>query len=179
MGLLDRAVEASLGGAEGADLDKQVGRYLADAHAIEAQAIQLLGKSPQLAGAPQLANLYEEHLAETEQHQRLIAERLEARGSSPNRLKDAALRLGALNWGLFFAAQPDTPAKLAGFAYAFEHLEIAAYELLWRVAARAHDPETESVAQRILTEERTAASRIHGRFEVALEEALSEQGVAA
>ena len=68
----------------------------------------------------------------------------------PSTLKDAALRLGALNWGGFFAAQPDTPAKLAGFAYAFEHLEIAAYELLRRVARAAGDPETSAVAERIL-----------------------------
>jgi hypothetical protein len=46
------------------------------------------------------------------------------------------MRLGALNWGGFFAVQPDTRAKLAGFAYAFEHLEIGAYELLRRVAQR-------------------------------------------
>jgi hypothetical protein len=48
--------------------------------------------------------------------------------------KDGALRLGALDRGVFFAAQPDTPAKLAGFAYAVENLEIVAYELLLRVA---------------------------------------------
>lgn len=34
------------------------------------------------------------------------------------------------------AAQPDTPPKLAGFAYALEHLEIGSYELLRRVAER-------------------------------------------
>ena len=39
---------------------------------------------------------------------------LSERGESPSSVKDAALRLGALNWGAFFGAQPDTPAKLAG-----------------------------------------------------------------
>lgn len=29
----------------------------------------------------------------------------------------------ALNGGAFFQAHPDTPAKLADFAFAFEHLE--------------------------------------------------------
>ena len=42
-------------------------------------------------------------------------------------------------YATIFGAQPDTPAKLAGFAYAFEHLEIGAYELLRRVAQRAGD----------------------------------------
>ena len=52
------------------------------------------------------------------------------------------MRVGGLNLGAFFGGQPDTPAKLAGFAFAFEHLEIAAYEQLMRVARRAGDEET-------------------------------------
>jgi len=45
------------------------------------------------------------------------------------------LRIGGVNLGAFFGAQPDTPSKLAGFAFGFEHLEIAAYEQLLRVGA--------------------------------------------
>src|SRR6266542_4820897 len=74
-------------------------------------------------------------------------------GGSPSRLKDAAMRAGALNWGMFFQAQPDTPHKLAAFAYAFEHLEIAAYEQLKRVAARAGDEATVELADQILAQE--------------------------
>src|SRR5207248_336512 len=110
------------------DLDERLVKYLADAHAIEAQAIQLLQKGPTIAGQSDLARVFSYHLEETRQQQAAVARRLEAHGSSPSALKDAALRIGALNWGAFFAAQPDTPAKLAGFAFAFEHLEIAAYE---------------------------------------------------
>jgi len=175
--LFERAVGASLRELAPEDLGEQLDKYLADAHAIEAQALKLLEKAPELAGADELASAYQDHLAETEEHQRLVADRLEARGSSPSRLKDAALRLGALNWGAFFRAQPDTPAKLAGFAYAFEHLEIGAYELLRRVAARADDPETEQLADRILAQERAAAERIESLFEPALDATLSEQGV--
>jgi ferritin-like metal-binding protein YciE len=84
-----------------------------------------------------------------------------------------------LNWGAFFAAQPDTPAKLAGFSYAFEHLEIAAYELLSGVACRAGDTETEAVSRRILQQERAAAKVVHDLFGAALEAVLDEEGVAA
>jgi ferritin-like metal-binding protein YciE len=177
-GLFDRATAAALADLDTDDIGQQLNSYLADAHAIEAQAIQLLGKGPSIAGDPQLATVYEEHLAETEEQQRLIEQRLRSRDASPSKLKDAALRLGALNWGLFFAAQPDTPAKLAAFAYAFEHLEIGAYEQLARVATRAGDSETRAVAERILAEERAAAERLHSLFAVALEASLSEQGVA-
>jgi ferritin-like metal-binding protein YciE len=174
----DRAAEASLRELSPDDLSKQLDRYLEDAHAIEAQATELLSKGPKLAGAPELAEAYEEHLRETREHERLISERLVARGKRPSMLKDTALRLGALNWGAFFGAQPDTPAKLAGFAYAFEHLEIASYELLTRVARRAGDGATEAVAQQILAQERAAAGRLRSLFGRALEASLDAQGVA-
>jgi ferritin-like metal-binding protein YciE len=38
----DRAVDASLRGVDPDGLDEQLDRYLADAHAIEAQSLQLL-----------------------------------------------------------------------------------------------------------------------------------------
>jgi len=170
----DVAVEASLREKAPADLVEQ---YLADAHALEAQAIELLSKAEKIGGDPQLQAVYSEHLQESHEHQRLVAERLTARGGKPAALKDAALRLGALNWGMFFQSQPDTPAKLAGFAYAFEHLEIAAYELLKRVADRDGDRETVDVAGAIGEQERAAAHRIAGSFDAAVEASLRDLGV--
>jgi ferritin-like metal-binding protein YciE len=178
-GFFDTAVAASLRELTPDDLGKQLNKYLADAHAIEAQATQLLKKGPKLAGAKDLAAAFEEHLEETRRHSELIEERLEARDAGPSSLKDAALRLGALNLGMFFKAQPDTPAKLAAFAYAFEHLEVAAYELLRRIAARAQDEDTVSVADQILFEERAAAAKVHAQFDQALDASLEEAGVTA
>ena len=54
----------------------------------------------------------------------------------------SGLRIGGINLAGFFGAQPDTTAKLAGFAFAFEHLEVMSYELLRRVAESAWDEET-------------------------------------
>jgi ferritin-like metal-binding protein YciE len=178
-GAFDRSVEASLRDVGRDDLDKQLNKYLADAHAIENQAIQLLQRGPKIAGDPELARIYEEHLVETYAQQRLVEERLDARGGSPSALKDAAMRLGALNWGMFFQAQPDTPGKLAAFAFAFEHLEIGGYEQLKRVAERAGDQDTVQAAERILGEERAAARRIQESFDRAAEASLREQGVTA
>ena len=178
-GLFDSAVEASLRELSPDDLREQVRKYLEDAHAIEAQAIQLLSKGPDLAGASDLAAAYEEHLARSKEHEQLIETRLESYDAGPSRIKDAALRLGALNWGMFFGAQPDTPAKLAGFSYAFEHLEIASYELLRRVAGRAGDDQTASVADTILGDERAAANKIYSAFDEALDVSLEAQGVGA
>ncbi|MBV9607578.1 MAG: DUF892 family protein [Solirubrobacterales bacterium] len=178
-GLFDRAVEASLRDLSPDDMGEQVRKYLEDAHAIEAQAIQLLSKGPDLAGTSELASAYEEHLAQSKEHQQLVETRLASYGARPSRLKDAALRLGALNWGMFFGAQPDTPAKLAAFSYAFEHLEIAAYELLRRVAGRAGDEETQAVADTSMGDERAAADKIHRGFDNALDATLETQKAGA
>jgi ferritin-like metal-binding protein YciE len=170
--LFDRAVEESLDGRR--DPRARLLAYLADAHAIERQAILLLKRSRSVAGPASLAQAYDEHLAETEEHERLVTARLHELDSGPSWLKDAALRLGALNWDMFFRVQPDTAAKLAGFAYAFEHLEIASYELLRRVAARASDSVTEALAGRILGEERQAAERVHALLGEAMGATLAQ-----
>lgn len=170
----DRAVEASLRELDPDDIGQQLDTYLADAHAIEAQAQALLKRAGKIAGAEQLSTAFAEHLEETLHHSEVVETCLAARGASPSAVKDAALRLGALNLGMFLSSQQDTPAKLAGFAYAFEHLEIAAYELLKRVAARTDDRWTIGSADRILVEERAAAERIRSLFGEALQASLEQ-----
>ncbi len=178
-GVFDRTVDAALEEVAPDDLEEQLVKYLADAHAIEAQAIQLLQKSPKVVDEPNLAKVFEDHLQETEAQQELVNVRLEAHDATPNKLQDAAMRLGALNWGAFFAAQPDTPGKLAGFAYAFEHLEIAGYEQLKRVAQKAGDRETVRIAERIIGEEQAAANSIAANWDAAVEASLSAVGAVA
>jgi ferritin-like metal-binding protein YciE len=171
----DRAVDASLRDQDPDDLEEQLTKYLADAHAIEAQAIQLLETGPAIVGEPGLAELFAHHLEQSRDQQRRVAARLEAHGSSRSFLKDAVMRVGALNIGGFFGAQPDTPAKLAGFAFAFEHLEIGAYEQLKRVAARAGDADTVRMAEGIIEEERRTAADIRVRFGPAVDATLAAQ----
>ena len=173
----DGSVEASLDKHPREDLGTLVDKYLGDAHALENQSEQLLQRAPSIGGSDaELTQLYEDHLEETHGHKRLVEERLDARGASPSRLKDAAMRLGALNWGAFFAAQPDTPGKLLAFAYAFEHLEIGGYEHLRRVAQRAADQETVALVGRIVPQERVAAQRFASNWDRALEASLSALG---
>jgi ferritin-like metal-binding protein YciE len=173
----DVAVDASLKAVGRDDLQEQLRKYLADAHAIEEQAIALLERGPKLAGTETLANIYADHLAETRDHAEAVEARLDELGGDPSTLKDAALRLGALNWGAFFQAHPDTPGKLAAFARAFEHLEIGGYEQLKRVAERAGDEETVRVVEQILDQEREAAERIAGAFDDAVAASLEAAGV--
>src|SRR5215217_1815044 len=169
----DRAVEASLAEKDAAATDEEIVKYLRDAHALEAQALQMLEAGPKITEYDSLRRLFEEHLEETREHQRLVDERLEALGSKPGRFQAVALRGGALNLGVFFKAQPDTPVKLGGFAYAFEALETGAYELLSRTARRAGDEQTAAMAEQILANERQTAERVAGTWDDAVDAALA------
>jgi ferritin-like metal-binding protein YciE len=172
------AVDASLREHPRDDLATLLRKYLGDAHAIEEQAIGLLERAPKLVEDPQLESTFADHLAETRDHAELIEERLNALGDAPSSLKDAAMRLGALNWSMFFAGQPDTPGKLTAFAYAFEHLEIGGYEQLKLVAERARDTQTVKLVEHILEQERAAATRLGSAFNIAAMVSLRTVGVA-
>jgi ferritin-like metal-binding protein YciE len=148
--------------------------YLADAHAIEQQAIALLERASTVAGDPLFTEVYERHLEQSREHADVTKRRLAAHDARPSRLKDSAMRLGGLNWSAFFRAHPDTPGKLAAFTYAFEHLEIASYELLSRVAQRAGDDHTCDACEQILMEERVAAGAIAATFERAADASLAK-----
>jgi ferritin-like metal-binding protein YciE len=175
----DLTVEASLRDKSPDDIEKQLAKYLSDAHALENQSIQLLERAPKIVNDGELAKLFRDHLDETRAQQDALEARLSAHDETPNKLQDAALRLGALNWGAFFQAQPDTPAKLAGFAHAVEYLEVGGYEQLKRVAERAGDAETVRLVQRILTEERAAGEAIAAHWDEAIDATLAERGVTA
>jgi ferritin-like metal-binding protein YciE len=172
--LFDASVDASLRELRDDEITKHLVDYLTDAHAIENQAIGLLENGPELVDDEPLATLFREHLAETRRHQRLVCERLEAHGESPSKLKDLAMKAGAISWGGFFGAHPDTVGKLNAFAYAFEHLEMGGYEQLLRVARRAGDHATEAIATKILAEERAAAEKLAAQFDRTAELSLQE-----
>src|SRR5947209_1664377 len=143
-------------------LDDQLTKYLTDAHSIEEQALVQMRAAPKIAGDPEIAAAFEQHLAETESHESLVRRRLEARGASPAALKDLAGKVTGKGFALFARFQPDTPGKLVTHAYSYEHLELAAYELLRRVAERAGDAETAAAAAEIREQEEEMSRRIAG-----------------
>jgi ferritin-like metal-binding protein YciE/nucleoside-diphosphate-sugar epimerase len=156
----DTAVEVSLGAVDEDHLDSALLAYLRDIHALEGQAVELLEAGAERVDDESLETAFRDHLTETRNHQARIEGLLEERGARPSLFKDAVLKAGGFNLSAFFGAQPDSTTKLAGFAFAFEHLEIAAYELLQRVAARAGDEGVVATAEEILAEERQAAERV-------------------
>jgi ferritin-like metal-binding protein YciE len=148
-------------------------KHIAEAHALENQGIKLLGKSTEIAGEPEIGRIYSRNLARSRKNAELLEGLLEKKGGSPSGIKDAALGIGGLNWGFFFQGQADTPAKLAAFAYAYEHLKIAGYELLKRTAKRAGDVQTICLCEDLLAEERSMVKTLSGTFDAAVEATLA------
>ena len=147
-------------------------RYLQDAHGMEQQSLQTLQAAVQVAGDPQLESLYQGHVMETQTHLELLKERLEAHGASRSLAKDLGGRLTAVVHGLGVIADSDTPATLVAVAYSFEHFEIAMYELLKRVAAKAGDSDAVEMANKILVNEQQAADKLAASYDLALERSL-------
>ncbi len=156
------------------DRDEQLVKYLADVHSIELQALAQLRAAPKIAGEERLSRAFEEHLVETEDQERRVRERLEALGGKPSKLKDAIGASGGWAMAAFAASQPDTPGKLTMHAYSYEHMELAAYELLKRLAERAGDRETARMAADIADEEERMADRLEQSFDAAVEASLAE-----
>src|SRR3954471_8141594 len=153
-------------------LDEQITKYLTDIHSIEEQALAQMRAAPKIAGSPALAAIYAEHCTETEGQERDVRAALEARGAQPSAVKDVAGRVGGWGMVLFARVNPDTPGKLAMHAFSYEHMELAAYELLRRIADRAGDAAVSAMASQIGAEERAMAERLDARWDRAVEASL-------
>src|SRR5829696_8352222 len=155
-------------------LSDQLTKHLTDVHSIEKQALQQMVVAPRMAADPELARAFREHIGETREQERRVRARLEAREADPSRVKDLAARAGGVGMVLFARSQPDTPGKLVAHAYSYEHMEMAAYELLALVAERAGDSETAEVARSIREQEAAMAERLAAGFDRAVEASLRD-----
>jgi ferritin-like metal-binding protein YciE len=156
------------------DIEKQLIKYLNDAHAMEMQSMEMLEKAIDIAGDLQLAQLYRGHLNDTREHERYVKQRLEAMGESPSTPKNLAGKAGAMALGMLAQAMPDTPAKLAGLAFAYENFEAASYAMLRKVAEIAGDQETISMCDRLIPVEKQAAALIEQNLDLAVQRSLEE-----
>src|SRR4051812_13572762 len=156
------------------NLQQQLIKYLADAHSIEEQALQQLKKAPDIAGDEKIAAAFRDHLAETERHESLTRERLEALGASPSKFKDLVMKAGGEGFVWFARSQPDTTGKLVAHGYSYEALELGSYEMLLRIALRAGDHETARIAREIRDEEKRMMERIASLFDESVDTSLSE-----
>ena len=76
------------------------------------------------------------HKLETEQHVERIQRRLEAHDASPSMVREAGGIMAALMKGAVDMVRNEKAGRNARDGYATEHLEIASYQLLERIAER-------------------------------------------
>jgi ferritin-like metal-binding protein YciE len=161
------------------DLEFMLHQYLADVHALEKHVLHELDSMIATTKEEQLLAALKHHKAETEQHIARLKARFDAHYEQPSPVKDASARFAAFFQALRNILRDEKPAKNARDAFVTEHLEIAAYELLERLAVRAGDPETARVARQNRAEEEAMAHAIAATWDPVVDQTLAEEGVLA
>ena len=128
---------------------------------------------------PAIKDQLRDHRLETEKQADRMLRRLEARGAAPSKVREGVGIVQALMKSVFDATRSEKAGRNARDGYATEHLEIAAYELLARIAKRAGDEETAQAARESLAEEVAMAKKIEANWDRFAELSLQEAGVAA
>ncbi len=105
---------------------------LRNAHAMEAQAIELLERQiGRLENYPEMAERMRQHVGELQAQQKRLEEALESLSESYSSIKDTAMAALGNLLTLGHAPAPDEVVVKNSFAnYAFEHYEMAAYKTL-------------------------------------------------
>ncbi len=158
-------------------LEEKLVAYIENAHAMEQNVLQMLGSLIATTRDDEILSELEHHRMETERHENLLRERLEALGRAPSLRKEVQSLGAALVKGVADQVRADKAGKNARDAYVTEHMEIAAYELLERLARRAGDEETAEVARRIRADEEAMAQKIAARWDTFLDLTLAEAGI--
>ncbi len=114
-------------------------------------------------------------MAELVSRVRAILRRRDLDRTPPGLVREAGGIVGALMKSVADLARSEKAGRNARDAYATEHMEIASYQLLERVALRAGDEETASVARQNREDEQRMAQTIDANWdrfaELSLEEA--------
>jgi ferritin-like metal-binding protein YciE len=158
-------------------LEEQLVKYIDEAHAMEQNVLRMLDSMIGTTSDPQMKRALERHRKQTEQQAERLEARLQAHGATPSKVKEAGGILGALMKGVVDAARTDSAGRNARDGFATEHMEIASYELLERVAKLAGDKETAAVARQNREEEEAMARSIAAKWKKVVELSLKEEGI--
>jgi ferritin-like metal-binding protein YciE len=158
-------------------LQAQLIKHLDEAHAIEQSVLRMLDGMISTTDDPEILDALEHHKLQTQTHALRIEQRLEAHDATPSTVKQIGGVLGALAKIPLDFVRGEKAGRNARDGYATEHLEIASYELLRRIAEKAGDEETAQAAVEILAEEKAMAKLIEDNWDKFAELSLREEGV--
>jgi ferritin-like metal-binding protein YciE len=159
------------------DLQAQLVKHIDEAHALEQSVLRMLDGMIQTTDDLEILDRLEQHKLETREHATTMRRRLEHHGAEPSVVRQAAGMLEALMKMPLDLVRGEKAGRNARDGYATEHLEIASYQLLRRVAERAGDEETAVACQEIIEQERAMAQFLEDNWDRFAEQSLREQGI--
>src|SRR5918999_694543 len=158
-------------------LQEKLADYIEDAHAMEQNDFKMIDCIISTTDDPEVKEMLEDHKRETEEHERRLRERLDAMGRGTSARKQAQAVGAALLKGVGDKARGDKAGKNARDGYTAEHMEIAAYQLLERLAERAGDSETAEVASQNRAEEEEMARKIDTNWDRFVDLTLADNDI--
>jgi ferritin-like metal-binding protein YciE len=161
----------------GEALEEQLIKHIDEAHAMEQNVLRMIDGMISTTDDPEILDALEHHKMETHGHLDRMAARLRAHGTSPSAVKQVGGVLGALAKMPLDLVRGENSGRNARDAFATEHLEIASYELLRRIATKAGDEDTAQAATEIIEEEKRMADLISQNWDKFAELSLKEEGV--
>ena len=160
-------------------LQQKLVDYIEDAHAMEQNVSRMLDSMITTTDDPQITEMLKHHQEETERHEQRLRERLDALGAGPSTRKQAQSIATALMKGAADQVRGDQAGKNARDGFTTEHMEIAAYQLLERLAERAGDPETAEVERQNRADDEAMAQKIDSNWDRFLDLTLAENDISA
>jgi ferritin-like metal-binding protein YciE len=151
--------------------------HVQDAHAMEQTVSTMLDSMIATTDDPEITEMLKQHKQQTQEHERRLRERLDAMGAGTSATKSVGGLGAALFKGVGDVARTDKPTKNARDSFMTEHMEIAAYELLERLAKRAGDEQTAEVARLNRADEQAMAKKIDSNWDKFLDLTLATPGL--
>ena len=161
------------------DLKDELVKHIDEAYAMEQNVLRMLDGMIETTDDTEIKEELRQHKVETERHAERMQQRLEAHGATPSMVKEAGGIAGALMKSVVDMARPEKAGRNARDGYTTEHMEIAAYQLLERVAKRAGDEETAEAARQNRADEEAMARKLAASWDKIVDLSLAEEGVEA
>jgi ferritin-like metal-binding protein YciE len=161
------------------ELESKLHEYLVDTHAMERIVLRQLDPLIGVMEDELLRAALKRHKLETHEQIARLDARLEEHYEDPSEIKEMTAPFVAFLTALRETLGGDEPARHAKDAFVIEHLEIAAYEILERLAEAAGDTETSRVARQNRAEEEAMARTIAASWDRVVEETLRKEGALA
>ncbi len=147
------------------ELERELSKHVDEAIAMEQTVLRLLDSVIYGMDDEEVREALRLHKVDSERHIDRLQARLEVYGRSPSIVREAGGLLTGLMKSVIDLTRGEKAARGARDAYAAEHLEIATYQLLERLAVRAGDEATAQVARDNRADEERMAAWIDSHWD--------------